>query len=621
MKTWNCVALGELLGMADLAREGHQMLDRWLVYTWDHGIHEYLSPTYYGVDLDSLALLAKFACREQTRRAAEAALELFWTDIAANWFAPAGRLGGAHSRDYDYLTGRGYLHNHIRPLGWLPHETHRPSVFQQLCAWGPPKETLKRVGGVPRVVRQRWGAGVGDRATHYVGRRFSIGSAGANYGPMDKPLTVNLPGGWKMPVASFLMDARGDPYGRKRFAMSPGGHHKALHIQPFLTSVQQTSQVLLLAHADPADRMFKRRAPEPTCLLSHLVFPAKVAVSIDGKPVSLAKDQQAPVPPGASVFLRFEDVAIAIRVVLALDTAGRPAPVAIVNDGSFDAMRLTVTHAAAAPTAPGTVALFVDAKEGLDDAGFARFRTRFAHAKPLVKIDGHVVEVAATGSSGAMRLRANLATRQRLMIAGHPRGAQDLLLGVNGFDYGRQILRRVPAVARYERVLDAARRGEKGSARAEEVFEAEVAAFIAAPFRSDEAKGASGGKFLWMPGEPGGKGGSSVARALYLVNVPKAASYTLWGRIQAPTPSDDSFYVRIRQGRSEIVAPTDWHTGTHKTWEWAALTRGSTREPVAIPLAAGVALLEIRCREDGTRLDALFLTAKPGARPPEDKAD
>jgi hypothetical protein len=118
-----------------------------------------------------------------------------------------------------------------------------------------------------------------------------------------------------------------------------------------------------------------------------------------------------------------------------------------------------------------------------------------------------------------------------------------------------------------------------------------------------------------MPGPAGGKGGSSVARALWLVHVPKAGSYWLWGRVLAPTPSDDSFFVRVRQGGRDALPRVAWHTGQHASWEWTLLCKGAEREPQPVELQAGVALIEFHCREDGTGLDALFLTAKRDARP------
>jgi hypothetical protein len=624
MKTWNCVAIGEATGRPELAKLGRQMLDRWLIYTWEHGVHEYLSPTYYGVDLDSLGLLARFAQHERTRRDAETGLRLFWTDIAANWFPPAQRLGGAHSRDYDYLTGRGYLNLYMRRLGWVDDQGVRPSVFDQLAFWDPPKDLLKLREQTPRRVHQRWGAGTGERAVHFVGEHVSIGSAGANYGPMDKVLTVNFPGGWRVPQLYFFMDARGDPYGKKRFAYSRSGHTKALHIQPFVASVQQGQRVLLLAHADPANRMFQRRAPEPTCLLSHIVFPAKAETWIGGQKAVVSKGRKAIVPPGAPVLLRLGQAAAVIQVPLARDTAGKPAPVTIVNDGQYDAMRLTVTHAASAPTAPGTVAFQVQALTLGENADPAALLKRYgAKGAWPVRVSGPeagVLELTAPSplpQGRRLRLRVNLEKRERLAIEGDEPGAEDRLLAVNGRDTGRELLREVPVVARYREVLAAARTGAEGAAKAGEVVQAEDAAFVIAPFQVDEAKDAAGGKFLWMPGKVGEAGpGSRVARAVWLVNVPEAGNYTLWGRVLAPTSSDDSFFVRVEQNGRAALPRTAWHTGRHEAWEWAQVTSEATRKPVTVPLRPGAALIEFACREDGTKLDALLL-APEGARPPQ----
>ena len=59
MKSWNLMALGQALGNPALSQEGDTMLDQWMTYTARNGIREYLSPTYYGADLDSLGLMAR----------------------------------------------------------------------------------------------------------------------------------------------------------------------------------------------------------------------------------------------------------------------------------------------------------------------------------------------------------------------------------------------------------------------------------------------------------------------------------------------------------------------------------------------------------------------------------
>jgi len=442
MKTWNAIAIGEATGRPDLADEGYAMLDRWLAYTLENGIHEYNSPTYYGTDLDSLGLMARFAKRDDGKRKAEAALRLVWTDIAANWFEPCQRLGGAHSRDYDYLTGHGYLDQHLRMLGWIPSTPpFVPSAFLELCRWNLPAEVRQpSVSAVPRIVHQRFGPNPWERATHYVGRRFSIGSAGHDYEPTGKPLAVNLAGGPQRVVANFLMDARRDPYGRNRF-VTGGGHMKALHLLPFLMSVQRGAEVLFLASIDPASPGFRRWAAEPVCLLSHLVIPSDVGIWVGDDPVK-------PPPSGAEsgllhggvVFLRFQDVAVGVRFVLGLDTVGRPAPIALANDGQPGAMRLTCTHSAAKPEGRGTVALWLRAAEGLDDAAFAVFRRQFASASVEAKVEGNRIEVAATGLEGRLRLLGDVAKGERIAIEGADAGSEKHILAINGRDFGREIL-------------------------------------------------------------------------------------------------------------------------------------------------------------------------------------
>lgn len=609
MKTWNCIAIGEATGRPDLADEGYAMLDRWLLHTWDCGVHEYVSPTYYGVDLDSLGLIARFAGRRAGRRAAEAALRFFWTDIAANWFEPGLRLGGAHSRDYDYLTGHGYLDLHLKMAGWMPTDpAFAPGTFLELCRWEPPRRLKRDVADpVPRMVHQRWGAEPWQRAANYTARRFSIGS-GTIYEPTGKQLVVNLPGGPAMPVVNFLMDARGDAYGQKK-EVTGGGHSKALHLVPFQMSVQHGADALVLASADPAVGTFRRWAPQPSCLLSHVVLPSKAEVWMGDTPVKVEPNAELPVPDGA-VFLRVEDVAVGIRFVLG-------SPVVLVNDGGKQpVMRLTCVHEAGPPRGRATAAVWARAAEGLDDAGFAAFRRGFAGAE--AKAEGSQVEVSAPAAGRRLRLAADVVKEERLACEGWEPGTEAALLMVNGRDLGREVLGEVEPIRTYQRLLERAERGAPGApgaARAGEPFEAESAALVVPPFRVDDDRAASGGKFLWAPGEPGGKGSSPPARALWTVHVPKAGDYGLLGRVHAPTPDDDSFFVRVRQAGRDVLPRADWHTGVHAKWEWTPFRAGAGREATAIRLDAGVALVEVSCREDGARLDALLLTPAPKTSP------
>ena len=96
-------------------------------------------------------------------------------------------------------------------------------------------------------------------------------------------------------------------------------------------------------------------------------------------------------------------------------------------------------------------------------------------------------------------------------------------------------------------------------------------------------------------------------------------SYRLWGRIMAPTPDDDSFFVsayagdypRANSRTGTILTPTVWSTGVTKgQWQWRAF-----KTELALP--AGPVVLTLHAREDGTKIDRLFLAADPSQEPEE----
>lgn len=601
MKIWNCIAIGETVGNTELTETGYSMLDRWLLYTSECGIHEYLSPTYYGVDLESLGLIAKYAKREEGRIKAVKALKLFWIDIAANWFQPCSRLGGAHSRDYDYLTGHGMLDDFMGTVQWSG-ITKTPSLFQELALWQSPDDLMQSIlKTIPRTIQQRWGNGLGDHATQYMGRSFSIGSSSAVYGPMDKPLTVNLAGGPKMVVANFFLDARGDPYGQMKFAMKDG-HNKALHLKGFHASVQHGSEVILLASSEPAT---DRYIPEPACLQSHFIIPSETDVWIGNDPVIPEKDLKMPVPPGTPVFLRYKDVAVGINFILRLDTNGKPAPVYLVCDGDkYHARRISCVHSEGKPSGRGVVVVRTKAMEGMDDNSFKDFQKEFTAVKTTVKTDGATVDI----SSANMRLTADVAGQKLLKAEGGEQGSGEYILAVNGRDYGREILNSIDCVAKHHKMLKDIAAGTGPVERTEEIIEAEKTPFIIYPFRVSENDKASWKKYIIAPN--GSSAASSVARAVWFIKIPEDKTYYLMGRILAPTSEDDSFFFTIRQGNSAIVPTTEWHTGTGPGWKWRTAL-GPDKKPLAIQLKQGTVNIEISCREDGTGLDAIMLTTDP----------
>jgi len=609
MKAFNCLALGEATDEAELAAEGSRLLDRWLMATWESGLREYLSPTYYGVDVECLGLIARHVGGAAARAKAETALKLFWTDIAANWFEPAMRLGGPHSRDYDLLTGHGYLDNYLGLAGWIPADASvGGDVLSSLSFWAPPGKLTKPIlSNLPRTVCRRWGDDPADTAVHYVGKSVSVGSAGACYGPTDKVLTIDLGGGPMTPAATFVMDGRGDPYGGSRQS-GGGGHAKAMHLCPFVTTVQHGPEALLLASADTNNATHFRYCPRPTCMLSHLVLPLADEVWIAERRLSLdSRGDAVAVFPGQPVFLRCGKAALGIRVPLAVDTAGNPAPVAIFADGGkYGAMRLTVTHCPDAPKGIGAVAIWVRAAEGIDnDRDFAAFRRSFGSPGAATFAEGRA-ELTVPGEKGKLRIFADVWKARRIAVEGGEKCPANCLLSVDGKDLGRKLLDGLDVVRKYRSLLDGK---TPGTHSAGETIEAEDAAMIVPPFVVVGDDKASGGKFVWAPGPAGGEGSGGVGRAVWVVNVPADGLHTLAARVQTPAARDESFFIRIRQRGRDMLSRTRWPTGVHPQWQWADLPDQTGSAPLRFRLHAGPAVVEVLGRQDGAHLDAIRLDA------------
>jgi hypothetical protein len=459
MKTWNCIAMGESTGDSALAQAGYRMLHQWLRRVRDAGIHEYLSPHYYAGDLECLGLIARHAQSSAARAKAALALEYLWTDIAANWFAPAARLGGAHSRDYDPLTGHGALDRWAARAGWTTIEEPVTTEAMEQAFVPPPEGLMQAIGAtIPRIVRQRWGSAEGERAVNWIGRAVSLASSGATYlDATNKTLVLLFGGGARIVGAGYLMDARDDPYGQSPIPAG-GGHLKAFHVQPFTTSVQNGLEVLLLATAsagwrtsDPSEGQtpaFKHSGTDLTCWLSHFIFPAEIQVYVGATGAAVeVKDRLRLPAPDAPVFLRYGRAAAALRFVYATAPDGAAAPVELVNDGAaWKAMRLTAVHAERRPQGRATAVLWVRAAENLGDAGFAALRRAFAAATPRVKLAGTVLDAQVPGQAGTLRLVVDLQAEKALAIEGAAPEPEDLVLEVNGRELGAPLLDRALAI-------------------------------------------------------------------------------------------------------------------------------------------------------------------------------
>ncbi len=446
MKAWGLIAIGETLGQAETAADGYRRFDEWLAYTAQYGIGEYGAVVYYGIDLDSLALIARWAGRPEARANAERAIRYLWTDLAANWWAPGDRMGGTNARTYDYLFGTGYTEAHTWTAGWLRqppdlegagwiggvqpnHTTFRNAVLRR-----PDPEWTEAIRGqVPRTVVQSWGPKPEQTAVNWIGRGVSLASSGASRSRDERTLVLNLGASPAVPQLTLFMEGRGDPYGLRKLV---GG--KALHLTPFLATVQRGPEVLQVLSDEPVRPGSRNRPGELSYFATHFTVPAQAEVWF-GDERAKPGPATAPteVPAGRAIFVRLGDAVVGLRILMATTTANGPAPVRFVADGANDAARrITILHAAEDPRGRATAAVWLRVADGLDEATFAAWRREFAGAVGRADLAGGTLKAEVAGLAGPLRVEADVEKGERIRLEG---GEPWALLGVNGRDVGREI--------------------------------------------------------------------------------------------------------------------------------------------------------------------------------------
>ena len=96
---------------------GYKFWWSWVKYTYAAGLHEFDSPTYTSVQMNALYIIALYAKDNDARKAASQVLDYLWTSTAAAFFYNGQMQAGPHSRDYDFLFGKGLLTSQLYLTG------------------------------------------------------------------------------------------------------------------------------------------------------------------------------------------------------------------------------------------------------------------------------------------------------------------------------------------------------------------------------------------------------------------------------------------------------------------------------------------------------------------------
>lgn len=147
-------------------------------------------------------------------------------------------------------------------------------------------------------------------------------------------------------------------------------------------------------------------------------------------------------------------------------------------------------------------------------------------------------------------------------------------------------------------------------------IEAEKADALETPMVVAEDADASDGKYIWMEGEPL-TGGGDQGWAEYHIDIPAAGTYALWGKVFVWDGNSDSFWVTWQPADpNEDAQKTKntqyrWSIGTKNQWHWDRINHwldGGTFDREWEFEAAGETTLRIAVREDGAKLDVVFVT-------------
>jgi hypothetical protein len=467
MRCWNFIALGQAYNNASVVEEGRKAFDIWLKHVANYGNREYDSPTYSGVDIESLLLMVQFAKHADIHQKATDALEFFLTDLAAHYNSLGGFLAGAHSRDYNRVFGRDLLEEkYFNPL--LGRENKNNQLFNQICfsilkERGLSKFQQEIMDKPKRFIEQRWDSFPHTFTTDYHGKKFSIASSSQYYSPDDKSFVMYLNSKRipEMPNIVYAMEGRNDHYGtwgatgmgEKMKHLMPanypanGGWGKTRHLMPFMQASQNKNEFVMLVSGDK-DHNCINDYVNSTVLLPNYFDELYFG---NTRIMQRAVGTEIPLDSTNTFFAKFEDVAIAIKILYSNADNGERAT--LFNDGfkynssreAFnlvhnEALRLTLKHP---NNGKGNIVMWWKAEEGIDtEAKFKAFRNSVLAAPVTITDANNVLDVSVQTTSGKLGLKADLKKKVRLDYYNPTPLNRNILFNIDGVDVGKKIMQK-----------------------------------------------------------------------------------------------------------------------------------------------------------------------------------
>ena len=457
---------------SNVVNRGRTDLISWVSSVRSNGVHEFLCATYTGIDLEALGYIELYAKDPGIVAMAQQGFKLLWIDLYANWYNQDQRVGGTHSRTYEFLTDQDrktdrfyYAVSHLTasrspawpvlltsrtPLYWrgqdfiayvLPPPNDVPQLFSAQVPTNSSRSILRSFAVsqndyTPSFGENFMGNPSGAGGLSYP---FSIGSTESFYDdPTFEGLTIMLPGNGNTTNVNFNMQ------GRKDYYLQQAVGAKSETLKPFIASVQNGAETLFLATSSGQD---DTSAVE---VASTIIIPnsAQIWIGNASSPVSLTSGQTASINAGTTLFIQTTNsgqtdaLVTGIRFLLSTDMDGNTIGLSLVNDGSqYNALRVTCVHATDSPSGGNAVIAFWTRTGYCSDTStnFNAFRNAFASASATgsyIPSTG-AISLSVPGWKSTMGIDANAMTETTDSLVGSDVDSAFTLplLAVNGNEY------------------------------------------------------------------------------------------------------------------------------------------------------------------------------------------